>query len=98
MSDADDRFLAALAPELSVLLGPRLDLLGLDLERPGDDRVRITALIGTSAGIERIVEDGDSLTSVTAALIERAPIHRLADGFREIVEPSTMNGMKATPR
>ena len=98
MSDADERFLAALARELSPLLGPRIELLGLELERPGDGRVRITALLATSAGTERIVEDGDSLTSVAAALIERAPIQRLAEGFRELVEPSTMRGMKATPR
>ena len=64
MSDADERFLAALAPELSALLGPRLDLLGLELERPGDGRVRITALIGTSAGTERIVEGREELKSV----------------------------------
>jgi len=98
MSDADDRFMETLARELGPLLGPRLHLAGLDLERPRDGWVRIVALVDTSAGVERIVEEGDSLTSVAAALIERAPIHRLADGFREVVEPATIDRRSAGPR
>ena len=90
MSDADDRFLETLARELGPLFGPRLDLIGLDIERPDDARVRITALLGTSRGTQRIVEEGDSLTSVAATLLERAPVHRLADAFREVVEPASI--------
>ena len=90
MSDADDRFVEALARELGPMLGPRIDLLGVDLERLDGDRVRITALVETSAGRQRLSEEGDSLTSAAAAMLEGAPIHRLADGFREVVEPSTM--------
>jgi len=89
MSDADDRFVEALAGELGPLLGPRIDLVEVHLERPADGRVRIMALVETSAGVRRLVEEGDSLTSVAGAVIERAPIHRLADAFREVVEPAT---------
>jgi hypothetical protein len=90
MTDADDRFLESLARELGPLLGPRLDLLGLDLDRFGDGRVRITALVDSSAGIQRLVEEDDSLTAVAARQLHRATLQRLADGFREVVEPSTM--------
>ena len=90
MSDADDRFVETLAGELGPLLGPRIDLVEVGLERPAEGRVRITVLVDTSAGIQRLVEEGDSLTLVAGALIERAPIHRLADGFRELVDPATM--------
>jgi len=90
MSDADDRFVEALAGELVPLLGPRIDLLEVKLERPAAGRVRITVLVETSAGPQRLVEEGDSLTLIAAAHIERAPIHRLADGFREVVDRSTM--------
>lgn len=90
MSDADDRFAEALAGELDPPLGPRIDVVEVCLERPADDRVRIAVLVETSAGVQRLVEEGDSLTSVAAAMLERAPIHRLADGFREIVDPETM--------
>jgi hypothetical protein len=98
MSDADDRFLEVLARELAPLLGPRLDLAGLELERPGEGRVRITALVDSSAGVERLVEEGDSVTSVAAALIGRAPIHRLTDAFREVVEPVTVEPRTTAPR
>jgi len=90
MSDADDRFLEMLARELAPLLGPRIHLAGLDLERPREGWVRVVALLDTSGGHARLVEEGDSVTSVAAALIERAPVHRLADGFREVVEPATI--------
>jgi len=90
MSEADDRFVDALAGELGPLLGPRIDLVELRLERPTDDRVRIVALVETSAGVRQLCEEGDSLTLVAAAMLERAPIHRLADGFRELVDPETM--------
>ena len=90
MSDADDRFLETLARELGPLLGPRLDLLGLDLDRLDDGRVRITALVDSSAGIQRLVEEDDSLTAVAARQLHRATFHRLADGFREVLEPSTI--------
>lgn len=98
MTEADDRFLEALAGELGPLLGPRLALAGLELERPGEGRVRITALLDTSSGVHRIVEEGDSLTSVAAACIERAPIHRLVDAFREVVDPTSIDRSMATPR
>ena len=90
MSDADDRFLETLARELDPLFGPRLDLFGLDLERLDDGTVRIVVLVDSSAGRQRIVEEGATLTSVAAALLERAPIHRLADGFREVVDPTSI--------
>jgi len=90
MSDADDRFLETLARELAPLLGPRIRLAGLDLERPRDGWVRVVALLDTSGGHQRLVEEGDSVTSVAAALLECAPVERLADGFREIVEPASI--------
>ncbi len=98
MSDADDKFLEVLARELAPLLGPRLDLLGLDLERPSEGWVRIVATVDTSAGVALITEEGDSVMAVAAALIERAPIHRLADGFREVVDPASMRHRTAASR
>ena len=90
MSDADDRFLESLARELDPLLGPRLDLFGLDLERLDGGNIRIVVLVDSSAGRRRIVEEGESLTSVAAAILQQAPIHRLADGFRELVDPGSV--------
>jgi hypothetical protein len=87
MSDADDRFVEGLAAELAPLVGPRLLVSAIDLERPDDERVRITVTLERSAVKPTVmVEEGDSLTAVAARLIARAPEVRLADGFREIVE------------
>lgn len=87
MSDADDRFVESLAAELTPLVGPRLRVSAIDLERPADDRVKITVTLESSAKKPSLmVEEGDSLTEVTARLIARAPEVRLADGFREIVD------------
>jgi len=87
MSDADDRFVESLAAELTPLVGPRLRVSAIDLERPDDDRVRITVTLESSAPKPTLmVEEGDSLTAGAARLIARAPEVRLADGFREIVD------------
>jgi hypothetical protein len=87
MSDADDRFVESLAAELGPLVGPRLRVSAIDLERPDDDRVRITVTLDSSADKPTVlVEEGDSLTAVTARLISQAPEVRLADGFREIID------------
>jgi hypothetical protein len=87
MSDADDRFVESLAAELAPLVGPRLRVSAIDLERPDDDRVRITVTLDSSADKPTVlVEEGDSLTAVTARLISQAPEVRLADGFREIID------------
>ena len=49
--------------------------------------MRITVTLDSSAVKPTLmVEEGDSLTAVTARLIARAPEVRLADGFREIVD------------
>lgn len=87
MSDADDRFVESLAAELGPLVGPRLLVGAIDLERPSDDGVRITVTLDSSA-VKPIlmIEDGGSLTEVAARLIARAPEVRLADGFREVMD------------
>jgi hypothetical protein len=87
MSDADDRFVECLAAELTGLVGPRLRVSAIDLERPDDDRVKITVTLDSSAQRPTLmVEEGESLTAVSARLIARAPEVRLADGFREIMD------------
>jgi len=87
MSDADDRFVESLAAELTPLVGPRLRVSAIDLERPDDDRVAITVTLDSSATKPILmVEEGDSLTAVAARLIARAPEVRLADGFREVMD------------
>ena len=87
MSDADDRFVESLAAELTPLVGPRLRVSAIDLERPADDQVKITVTLDSSTEKPTLmVEEGDSLTIVVARLIARAPEVRLADGFREIVD------------
>ena len=87
MSDADDRFVESLAAELRPLVGPRLRVSAIDLERPADDRVRITVTLDSSAEKPTLmVEEGDSLTGVTARLLARAPEVRLENGFREIID------------
>ena len=91
MSDADDRFVESLAAELTPLVGPRLRVQAIDLERPVDDEVRITVSLDSSAEKPILmVEEGDSLTEVAARLLARAPEVRLADGFREIFDGITV--------
>ena len=87
MSDADDRFVESLAAELTPLVGPRLRVSAIDLERPSDDRVNITVTLDSSADKPILmIEEGDSVTSVAARLIDRAPEVRLADGFSEVMD------------
>lgn len=87
MSDADDRFVESLAAELTPLVGPRLRVSAIDLDRPDGDQVKITVTLDSSAKKPTLmVEEGDSLTEVAARLIARAPEVRLADGFREIID------------
>jgi hypothetical protein len=87
MSDADDRFVESLAAELAPLVGPRLRVSAIDLERADDDRVKITVTLDSSAEKPTLmIEEGDSLTGVAARLIARAPEVRLADGFREVID------------
>ena len=87
MSDADDRFVESLAAELRPLVGPRLRISAIDLERPADDQVTITVTLDSSAEKPILmVEEGDSLTAVAARLIARAPEVRLADGMREMMD------------
>lgn len=87
MSEADDRFLESLAIELAPGFGPRLQIVGLEIDRPSEGVVRIVVSVDSSAGPRRITEEGDSLTQVAASLLRDAPEVRLADGFREMVEP-----------
>jgi hypothetical protein len=68
-----------------------LRVSAIDLERPADDRVRITVTLDSSAEKPTlIVEEGDSLTGVTARLLARAPEARLENGFREIIDGVTV--------
>jgi hypothetical protein len=91
VSDADDRFAETLAAELQPLVGPRLRVQAIDLERSSDDEVRITVTLDSSAEKPILmVEEGDSLTEVAAHLLARAPEVRLADGFREIIDGVTV--------
>ena len=91
MSDADDRFVESLAAELQPLLGPRLRVRAIDLERPTEDEVRITVTMDSSAEKPIVmIEEGDSLTEVAARLLGRAPEVRLADGLREIIDGVTV--------
>ena len=63
MSDADDRFVESLAAELTPLVGPRLRVSAIDLERPDDDEVKITVTLDSSAEKPILmVEEGDLLT------------------------------------
>jgi hypothetical protein len=88
MTEADDRFLESLAPELAPLLGPRLTIREMTLDRSDAERVAITVWLDTAAGPRAYVEEGDSLTGVAAAILHRATEIRLAEGFREILEPA----------
>ena len=87
MSDADDRFVESLAAELAPLVGPRLLVSAIDLERQDDDWLKIIVTLDSSAEKPILmIEEGYSLTAVAARLITRAPEVRLADGFREIID------------
>ena len=87
MSDADDRFAETLAAELTPLVGPRLRIRAIDLERPGEDEVRIMVTLDSSAEKPILmIEEGGSLTEVAAHLLTRAPEVRLADSFREVMD------------
>jgi hypothetical protein len=86
MSDADDRFVERLAAKLTPLVGPRLRVIAIDLERPTEDRVRIVVTVETSAEPRLMVEEGDSLTEVTSRLLAKAPEVRLGEAMREIMD------------
>ncbi len=86
MSDADDRFVESLAAELAPLVGPRLRVIAIDMDRPADDRVRIVVTLETSAKPVVMTEEADSLTEVSSRLLARAPEVRLADAFREMID------------
>lgn len=73
MSDADDRFVERLADKLAPLLGPRLRVIAIDLERPTGDRVRIVVTVETSAKPRLMIEEGDSLTDVTSRVLAKRP-------------------------
>jgi hypothetical protein len=85
MSDADDRFVESLAAELAPLVGPRLRVIAIDMDRPTDDRVRIVVTLETSAKPVVMTEEADSLTEASSRLLARAPEVRLADAFREMI-------------
>lgn len=86
MSDADDRFVEKLAAELAPLVGPRLRVIAIDTEYLGADRVKMTVTLETSAKPYLMIEEADSLTAVAAGLLLRAPVVRLAEGFREVID------------
>ena len=74
--------------ELQPLLGPRLQVQAIDLERPTEDEVRMTVTLDSSAEKPILmIEEGDSLTEVAAASCSPEPPRSgLADGFREIID------------
>ncbi len=86
MTEADDRFLAVLADDLAMRLGPRATLRDLELERSADAAIRITATVESPTGRRTIEAVGDSLTIAASGLLDRAVEFRLADSFRELVE------------
>ena len=88
MTEADDRFLASLAEELRPRLGPRLSIVGLELERTATTHVAIAVAVASSAGPQSIIQEGESLTEIAARLLERAVEFRLPDGFREMTGPT----------
>jgi hypothetical protein len=85
VTEADVRFLEVLEVDLAQRLGPRVTILELTLDRPARDRTRITVTTD-AAGIASIFsEEGTSLTSVAAALLDRSAEMRLAESFRDLV-------------
>jgi hypothetical protein len=86
MSDADDRFVERLAAELTPLLGPRLRVTAIDLDRPAEDRVTIAVTLETSAKPLVLTDEADSLTEAASRLLAKAPEVRLAEAFREIID------------
>lgn len=88
MTEADDRFLALLAEALRPRLGPRLPIIGLELERTTTTHVAIAVSVASSAGPRSITQEGESLTETAARLLEQAVEFRLADGFREMTRPT----------
>ena len=104
MSDADDRFVERLADKLAPLLGPRLRVTAIDLERPTGDRVRIVVTVETSAKPRLMIEEGDSLTDVTSRLLAKAagsPTRRgdaRDHGWRAgLMEPVGVTGSRPGP-
>jgi len=86
MSDADDRFVESLAAEMAPLVGPRLRVLAIDMDRPANDRVRIVVTLETSATPLVLTEESDSVTEAASRLLARAAEARLADAFREMID------------
>jgi hypothetical protein len=101
MSDADDRFLEALAAELGPAFGPALRILEMDLDRLRRGRVRIRVRLDSPNGPYEFVEEGTSVTAVARRLMERAPVERLTDGFRSIIgqprRPERHSGQAGPP-
>lgn len=85
MTEADVRFLEVLEVDLAQRLGPRVSIVELSLDRPDSDRVRITVTTDAHGIAGTFAEEGESLTAVAAAVLDRSAEVRLAEGFREVV-------------
>lgn len=83
MSEADDRYLAEISQDCEALLGPGIELLGLDREET-HATVRLVAHYRFVGKIRESAATGETVVAAHAALRERLVFDRVRLGFEAV--------------
>lgn len=82
-SEADNRYLAEIGEDCLDLLGPGIELLGLDREDV-DDTVRLVARYRFAGRLAQSAASGETVVAAHAALRERIVFDRVRLGFEAV--------------
>lgn len=82
-SEADDRYLAEIGEDCEELLGPGIELLGLEREETNDS-VRLVARYRFAGRVAQSAASGDTVIAAHAALRERLVYDRVRLGLEAV--------------
>lgn len=85
LDDADVRYLAEIANDCAAVLGPGVELIGLEPQSTGRRRVRLVARYRLGDRIHESVGTGRTLLAAHVALRRELVAGRLALGFSALV-------------
>jgi hypothetical protein len=89
-NDADARYLAKVHEDVERVLGPGIEILGLDWRQGTPVSLTLRYQLGTLEG--ETVGEGESVIAAHAELRKRLVIDRLTLGFAALTEPSAYPG------